>query len=170
MQTVKVIEIPPPRLMLQEVVPFIELPYNQGKNVNLWQYKQRKNLVLVFYHEFKCPICQRKLKEFTEIYGDVQGLDAEILAISQDSLKDIQDYAKMFKVPFPLLSDPDGKTMVRYTYKDDGTPLPALFITDRYGALYYQRVAREANDLPPGKEVVSWLFYIECQCPECSHL
>ncbi|MFB0507912.1 MAG: hypothetical protein ACETWT_14370 [Thermodesulfobacteriota bacterium] len=46
--------------------------------------------------------------------------------------------------------------------------MPSVFLTDRYGALYYQFIANEMTELPGRAEILSWLSFIQSQCPECS--
>jgi len=55
-----------PKLKLGEVVPYLELPANKGTSINLWDFKQRKNLVLFFHHGVECGRCVRTLKELAE--------------------------------------------------------------------------------------------------------
>jgi len=161
-----------PKLNLEEVVPHLDLPSNLGRNISLWDFKQRKNLVIFFHHGVGCSHCSKKLAELAKKYGEVNELDAEVLAISFDRLDKLKEYAEKAQIPFPLLSDGDGEATERFTYKNESetTPLPSIFITDRFGALRYQKIAEEAGDLPNVEEVLSWLLLIQCECPECSHL
>ena len=161
-----------PKLELQEVVPYLNLPSNKGANVNLWDFKQRKNLVLIFHHGRTCSNCRKKLKELAEAYKEIQALEAEILAVSFDNLEDAKVQGDEDKLPFPLLSDQSGATTERFTYidKSKSMPFPAIFITDRFGALRHQKIAEEATDLPSAVEILSGLLLIQIECPECSHL
>lgn len=156
------------------VVPYFKLPSSQDVDIDTWQYKQRNNLVIVFYHGSKCVFCQRKLEEYARIYEKVKEFQylAEILAISFDSISEIKEYLRRVSILFPLLSDDKEEATEKYTYKDDTrkSPFPSIFITDRYGALHYQKIAREASDLPDGDEILGWLLGINVGCPECSHL
>jgi peroxiredoxin len=161
-----------PKLELQEVVPYLNLPSNKGMNVNLWNFKQRKNLVLIFHHGKACSHCRNKLKELVEAYKEIKAFEAEILAISFDSLEDANDQGEEDKIPFPLLCDHSGATTERFTFidKSKNMPFPTFLITDRFGALRYQKIAQEATDLPDTAEILSWLLLIQLECPECSHL
>jgi peroxiredoxin len=73
-------------------------------------------------------------------------------------------------LPYPLLSDPEGRAIERYTYwgEEGDEPLPSLFVIDRYGTLHYQCITQEVTELPEGEEILSWLNFIQSQCPECS--
>jgi len=160
------------KIKLNEVVPYLNLPSTKNGNVNLWDLKQRKNLIIVFYHGSQCTHCKKKLKELARVYAKAQELDAEILAVSFDSLAKTRNYAKKVGITFPLVSDQNREATERFTYQDEErkAPYPSLFITDRFGVLRYQKIAQEADGLPDTKEILSWLLLIQTECPECSHL
>jgi peroxiredoxin len=82
----------PHKLKEKEVIPAFSLPSSLGREINLWEYKHKQNLIIVFHHGPTCTICQRKLKEYAETYEKVKDLEAQILAISFDAL----DHLKKF--------------------------------------------------------------------------
>jgi len=45
-----------------------------------------------------------------------------------------------------------------------GAPSSAIFITDRYGEIFFS--ARHPEPLPDAAEVLKWLEFINSQCPE----
>ncbi len=159
-----------PRLGIQELVPLFTLPSTQGGEVKLWDYKMRKNLVILFYHGSDCTPCREELRMFAENYDELVELEAQILAISSDNLERCEELSAEYGLPYPLLSDPEGSVIKKYTYwhADRAAALPSVFVTDRYGTLYYQSISDEATVLPPVEEVLSWLEFIRSQCPECS--
>lgn len=157
-----------------EVVPHFKLPSSKDIDIDLWDYKQRKNLVIIFYHGSGCIFCQRKLGEYARIHRKAKEFRylAEILAVSFDDSRETKKYVKKASLPFPVLSDVKEEITEKYTYKDEirRSPSPSIFITDRFGTLHYQKITREADDLPDGEEVLDWLLGINMDCPECSHL
>jgi peroxiredoxin len=165
-------KMPKDKLALREVVPYLSLPSHMSKNVNLWDFKQRKNLVIIFHHGKQCNHCSEKLKKLAKIYKNIQELEAEVLAVSFDGFSEAKKQAEMDDIPFPLLSDLSGETTERFTYTDlfKNAPVPSIFITDRFGELRFQKIADEAEDLPSEVEILSWLLLIQTECPECSHL
>ncbi|MEM3676528.1 MAG: redoxin domain-containing protein [Candidatus Bathyarchaeia archaeon] len=76
------------KLRFKEVVSYLKLPSNKGMDVNLWDFKQRKNLVIIFHHGRSCMNCRNKLKELSKVYGEIQALEAEVVAVSFDNLRD----------------------------------------------------------------------------------
>jgi len=149
----------PDKLSLGEVVPYLSLPSSKG-DINLWNFKQKKNLVIFFYHGTYCVHCVSRLKELAEAYPKFKELDTEILAVSFDNPEKLEAYAKRIRIPFPFLSDRTGETTERFTYKDaeNKVPLPSIFITDRFGVLRYQEIAFEAHELTDVNDILSWLL------------
>jgi len=160
------------KLVLYGVVPYLNLPSTRNGKVNLWDLKQTKNLVIFFHHGVECAPCQAKLKELAQAYDRVKELEAEVLAVSFDILEKLKSYAQGRAIPFPLLSDQTGETAESFTHKDSkrNAPFPSIFITDRFGALRYQKITSESHELPDAKEILDWLLLIQTECPECSHL
>ena len=93
------------KLKEKEVVPVFSLPSSLGREINLWEYKHKQNLIIVFHHGLTCTICQRKLKEYAETYEKVKDLEAQILAISFDALDHLKKFLQRAPLPFSLLSD-----------------------------------------------------------------
>jgi len=158
------------KLLSGEVVPPFDLPSTTRKTISPWRYKQKKNLVIFFHHGGGCGFCRKKLVELAGIYNRLKDQEAEVLAVSLDSLEENGIVVRQLKLPFPMLSDPKGETVEQYTSIEGNRLLPGVFITDRYGGLFRQEVKEEATDLLDADEIVEWLKFIESQCPECSHL
>jgi peroxiredoxin len=158
-----------PKLKLQEVVPDFDLPSTKNGKVGLWSYKQKLNMVLLFFHGRDCKGCIDLLQELARDYARYQDDEAEILAVTTMPLDEARALADQLHLPFPILSDPTGKTVERFTYLDEATggPVPSLFVLDRFGAVYTQAIAEREDQLPSSDEVLEWLGLIEAQCPEC---
>jgi peroxiredoxin len=159
-----------PRLEINGLVPAFTLPSSQGGEVKLWDYKMRKNLVILFYHGSECSSCRERLKTFAVRYEELVKLETEILAISSEGVETNRRLGTELGLPYPLLSDPEGRAIEEYTYWDGGrrAALPSIFVTDRYGTLHYTCIADEITRIPDPEEVLSWLEFIQSQCPECS--
>lgn len=115
-------------------------------------------------------MCKERLRMFAANYQELMKLETEILAISSDSLDRSRNLSAELGLPYPLLADPEGKVIEKYTYcwEDNKTVAPSVFLTDRYGVLYYQLIAHEVTELPERADILSWLNFIQIQCPECS--
>lgn len=112
------------------------------------------------------------LKELSEAYPKFQELGAELLAISSDSITKLRAFAKEVRIPLHLLSDENGEAAVSFTCwnSEESVAFLPVFIADRFGVLRYQQIVSEAHELIDVKEMLNWLFLIQTECPECSHL
>jgi peroxiredoxin len=151
------------------LIPLFSLPaVNGAGNISPWDYKQHKNLVLIFFRDPECNACLGLLRELASRYEEYRELNAEILAIVNIDLKHLGRLQRELKLPFPLLSDRDAKVFDSYA---DGSgvaqPIFGVFIADRWGALFSKTLSSEIGELPRNAEIRGWLSFIEIQCPEC---
>jgi peroxiredoxin len=152
-----------------DLIPSFSLPaVNVSGNVSPWDYKQHKNLVLIFFRDPARQPCLRLLRELAASYEDYRQLNAEILAIIGTDLAQLRELQNEQKLPFPLLSDPESAVFDSYEEGGVGTRSEfGVFIADRWGALFSKTTGSEMNDLPNDAEIRGWLSFIEIQCPEC---
>lgn len=160
------------KINLREVIPLLQLPSSINKEISTWDLKQYKNLVLFFNHGTKCNYCWQKIKALDAIYPKLKGLETEVLAVSFDNVSDLKEKAAKDNIKFPLLSDANNRYTMKFTYIDNwrNSPYPSIFITDRYGELREQEIKVEADQLMNEVDIVSKIFAIEIECPECSYL
>lgn len=155
---------------VDDLIPSFSLPaVNVSGHISPWDYKQHKNLVLIFFRDPGCAPCVRLLRELAASYEEYRQLNAEILAIVSSDLEQLNKLQHELELPFPLLSDPDAGVLNSY---EEGSlvarPVFGVFITDRWGALFSKTVGSEMDKLPADAEIRDWLSFIEIQCPECS--
>lgn len=48
------------------------------------------------------------------------------------------------------------------------TPVPSIYITDRFGEVFAAFQNTDLGSLPSAHEIIGWLEFIEQQCEECS--
>jgi peroxiredoxin len=144
---------------------------NRDGQVGPWDYKQHRNLVLIFFRSAECQKCKQLLREIAEHYGDYKEKEAEVLAISTEEIDRLRQLTEDLALPFPILSDSDGK--VTDLYGKDPEQIAdrafdiAIFIADRWGALFSAKRIQFDHDWPVEAEVREWLEFIELQCEEC---
>jgi peroxiredoxin Q/BCP len=71
-------------------------------------------LVLYFYPRDDTPVCTREACRFRDDIGTLGKLDADVVGVSVDSAQSHADFARKYALPFPLLSDPDGRTAAAF--------------------------------------------------------
>ena len=94
-----------------------------------------------------------------------------MLAISTEEFGRLRQLTEDLALPFPVLSDSDGKVTDLYLKHpeeaSEKTFDVAIFVADRWGALFSTKRIRIDHDLPVEAEVREWLEFIELQCEEC---
>jgi peroxiredoxin len=69
-------------------------------------------------------------------------------------------------LPFPLLADPKGEVIARYTQWNASNKdlLPSIVLADRYNAVYQQWLTEQEVDLPAIEELLESLRYMNKLC------
>ena len=128
-----------------------------AENISLADYKG-KWLILVFYPLDFTFVCPTELTAFSDRIDELNGVGAEVLGISTDSvhshrawLKTPRDQNGIEGLAYPLLSDTAGRLAAKYNIlvEDANIALRGLFIIDPEGILRYSVV----HDLNLGRSV-----------------
>jgi len=93
--------------------PDFALSDQNGKTHRLSNYAGRW-LVLFFYPKDDTPGCTQEVCTFRDDIGVLGELDATVAGVSVDSTRSHADFARQYQLPFPLLSDPEGRTAAAY--------------------------------------------------------
>jgi len=93
--------------------PAFTLQDQSGKPVKLTDFKGRK-VVLYFYPKDDTPGCTREACAFRDEHSALQKAGAVVLGISPDGTASHAKFAGKYKLPFPLLADPDHAVSEKY--------------------------------------------------------
>lgn len=93
--------------------PDFTLESDSGDTVSLAQLRG-KPVVLYFYPRDDTPGCTTEACEFRDAWADVQRTGAVVLGVSPDTARSHQKFKSKFRLPFPLLADPDHRVAERY--------------------------------------------------------
>lgn len=93
--------------------PDFALVDQNGRTHRLADYAGRW-LVLYFYPRDNTPICTQEACRFRDDIALLDELDAAVVGVSLDDARTHADFARKHQLPFPLLSDPGGKTATAY--------------------------------------------------------
>ena len=96
-----------------KAAPAFTLTDAQGKSVSLEDFAG-KDVILYFYPRDDTPGCTKEACGFRDAWKEIGKLEAVVLGVSADGEDSHQKFIAKYKLPFPLLSDPDRKTMTRY--------------------------------------------------------
>jgi peroxiredoxin Q/BCP len=93
--------------------PAFTLNDESGKKVSLSDFKG-KNVVLYFYPKDDTPGCTKEACGFRDAWKEIGKENAVVLGVSADDAESHRSFISKFKLPFPLLSDPDKKVLEAY--------------------------------------------------------
>jgi peroxiredoxin len=104
-------------------------------------------------------------------YREITDTDSEAVVVVAESVGQAEEFRRKIQFPFPVLSDPDMRvhTMVGAS-SAQAVPATALFITDRFLEVFAVWRTGIGDRLPDISEVLSWLTYLDSQCPECTQI
>jgi peroxiredoxin Q/BCP len=97
-----------------KAAPAFTLEDQSGKAVSLADFAGKKHVLIYFYPRDDTPGCTKEACGFRDDLAAFQKLGVVVLGVSGDGAESHQKFIAKYKLPFPLLSDPDRKVMTRY--------------------------------------------------------
>ena len=113
-------------LAVGDRAPEFALRDQNGKLVQLSDYRGKQSVVVYFYPKDDTPGCTKESCSFRDQYTAFSDTGAEVLGISSDSEASHRAFAAKYRLPFSLLSDEGGR--VRSAY---GVPAALGFVPGR---------------------------------------
>jgi peroxiredoxin Q/BCP len=93
--------------------PVFKLADETGKTVSLSDFKG-KQVVLYFYPKDATPGCTTEACDFRDNLNRIAKTGAAVLGVSADSIESHRKFKEKQGLNFPLLSDPERKTIEAY--------------------------------------------------------
>ncbi|MDD5020381.1 MAG: redoxin domain-containing protein [Candidatus Omnitrophica bacterium] len=147
----------------RKVIPLFHLEQKDGEMFDSSDYKRKKNLVLFFLTDADTDFLMR----LSQAAASLRKENAEIIAISLLGRSRLADLHRKNHLDFVILSDEKKEVFRKFLSFAEGESFAALFVTDRYGDVFFQYVTARAGDMPPFNDIARSLVFIESQCPEC---
>ena len=151
-----------PQVKGDQMAPTFQLKTIKDQTIKLWEYKQRKSLVIYFLPEPNDSL----FADLQENYPAYKTLQTELIVIVTHWEAGLAERERRVGgLDYPVISNLDPTLYKRYLNLtgvvdiDNGLPA-ALFITDRYGAI----VRYALDDLPPQTEILAVLEYLNILC------
>jgi len=85
-------------------VPDFELPASGGRTVSRKAMRGKK-FVLYFYPKADTPGCTKEACAFQEALPQLGKIGLDVIGVSPDKIKPIENFADKYKLTFPLASD-----------------------------------------------------------------
>jgi peroxiredoxin Q/BCP len=93
--------------------PDFSAPTDGGGKLKLSELRG-KPVVLYFYPKDDTPGCTTEACGFRDATPDFKKLKAQVIGVSKDSVARHDKFKAKYKLPFPLVSDEDGKICDKY--------------------------------------------------------
>jgi peroxiredoxin Q/BCP len=109
-----------------------------GTQFRLKDMHGRRHVVLYFFPKDFTPGCTKEACSFRNHRAEIAALDGEIVGVSFDTAEKHAQFAQQYELPFPLVSDSDGKIAGLYGVSRLGGWLPSkrvTFVIDKSGVV-----------------------------------
>jgi peroxiredoxin Q/BCP len=137
-----------------ETAPGFSLPYATIDSIsrtplNLADLIGKRAVVLAFYPADWSTGCTKEVCTLRDNFGELQNLDAEVLAISGDYVWSHHEWAKALGLPFRLLSDHSHAVARLYGSFNEKSLYNrrTIFVIDKQGKVAYRNLAYSVADL-----------------------
>ena len=147
-------------LSVGDIAPDFSLPPGPGPDrVTLSSFKGEQNVVLLFFPMAFSSVCTDEMCQMVEDYSNWDGIDAQILGASVDSVFVVQKFAQETGAQFPILSDFNKEAIHAFdvVYEDffgaRGVGKRSAFVIDKEGVIRYAWVTEDAGVIPDFAEI-----------------
>lgn len=147
--------------------PDFSLYDDQKQAFRLSDLEGKKTVLLLFFPGAFTSVCTNELNQVNndiDSFGGEEGL--QVVGISTDSPFVLEEFKKVHKFQFPLLSDHNAKVSAQYgaKYEHDFTDMEldriskrAAFVVDKEGVIQYAEVLDNAGKMPDFDAIKSTL-------------
>ena len=131
-----------------------------GKEVHLAALKG-KPVVVYFYPKDETPGCTKEACSFRDAWKDLSATGVTLIGVSTDDAESHKKFAEHWKLPFLLVSDPDGAIAKSFGVPvSEGYVARQTFVIDAAGNV--KKVYRKVNVASHATEVMAGLTEVLC--------
>ena len=146
------------RLRTGLFAPDFILKDSEGRQLALFHFRGKKNLLLFFCQTLKNPVCLNTSEELNHFYDQIRLKDTEVLVLSLDERWISRRIKQEKEIQFPILKIegdpryPSSTHSVSELYgievRESGKAAlyPAVFIVDRRGTVCFRKVYTQPTD------------------------
>jgi peroxiredoxin len=158
-----------PGLNVGDVAPDFTLMSGSGTPVTLAELREEGPVVLVFVRSADwCPYCRQQLQDLEANRAQLEASGAQLVGLSYDNAKTQAKAVAKLELTYPLLADPDSRTIAAYGIlnheargKAQGVPHPAIFIVDQAGQIRAKLLETDYRDRPKSAAIQAALQQLD---------
>jgi peroxiredoxin Q/BCP len=128
-----------PKLDVGAPAPDFALPGTGGKTYRLADYRGRK-LILAFYPGDFTAVCTKQFCSYRDQGDRLEGLGADVLGISPQSVDSHERFVEEKQLNVPLLADEDKSVARAYGVLAGPMVRRAIFVIDEEGVVRHRKV------------------------------
>lgn len=141
-------------LQIGDKAPVFKLYSSEKEEIALNDYLGKKVLLLFFPQAFT-GVCTKELCGIRDNIGMYQNVDAQVLAVSVDSIFTLDKFKSDQSYNFPLLSDFNKEVSNQYDVLHEefafgmkGVSKRSAFVIDKEGVIQYEEVLDNPGEMP----------------------
>jgi peroxiredoxin Q/BCP len=127
------------KLNVGDRAPEFELPGTGGKTYRLADYRGRK-LIVAFYPGDFTAVCTKQFCSYRDNSDKLDGLGAEVIGISPQSVESHERFTEEKRLNVPLLADEDKSVARAYGVLAGPMVRRAIFVIDEEGIVRHRKV------------------------------
>jgi len=127
------------KLNVGDTAPDFSLPGTGGRTYSLADYRGRK-VILAFYPGDFTAVCTKQFCSYRDEGERLDGLGAEVLGISPQSVDSHERFAKEKSLNVPLLADEDKSVAKAYGVLAGPMVRRAIIVIDEEGVVRHRKV------------------------------
>ena len=143
-------------LQIGQPAPNFTLFSSQKEKISLNDFAGNKNVLILFFPQSFTGVCTKELCSVRDDIARYNNANAEVLAISVDSIFTLAKFKEDQQLNFTLLSDFNKEVSALYesiyaSFTDmdmHGVSKRSAFIVDKQGVIQYAQVLESAGDIP----------------------
>jgi peroxiredoxin Q/BCP len=128
-----------PKLRPGDPAPDFELPGTGGRTYRLSDYRGRK-VILAFYPGDFTAVCTKQFCSYRDQGDRLDGLGADVLGISPQSVDSHERFTEEKRLNVPLLADEEKEVARAYGVLAGPMVRRAIFIVDEDGVIRHRKV------------------------------
>src|SRR5215203_2025588 len=140
-------------------ITYFELPDQQDYPWSLSGQLETGPVMLIFYRGDWSPYCNGQLARYAREYEEFERRGAQIAGVSVDPPSNNAKMVGKLLLPFPLLSDPEGKLarLCGLWNAEEGVAVPSIVVIDQSGEIRYLYSGTDVADRPRDDEIFAVL-------------
>jgi peroxiredoxin Q/BCP len=111
---------------------------SDGSTVTLSDFRERKNVLLMFYPQDDTPGCTKQMCTARDEGAEYDAADVVRFGVNDGSLESHRRFSEKYTLDFPLIIDEGKEIARRYgTLKENGGIARATFLVDKGGRIVF---------------------------------